>query len=104
VKLTSFLVDRRGDNRHMVQFPLVVKGRTRDGLDFEEQTVLENISLKGGYFLLQNDPDPRDEMQVHLKLAPMHQNNSTMSLRTRVVRRDDEADDRERRGIAVTFQ
>lgn len=103
VKLTNFLADRRSDNRHAVQMPLVVKGRTRDGLDFEEQTVLENISLKGGYFVLQNDPDPRDEMQVNLKIAPMQKSAMVMALRSRMIRREDESDDRGR-GIAVTFQ
>ncbi len=103
VHLGTFPNERRHDHRHPVSLPLIVHGRTREGLHFEEQTTLENISLKGGYFLLANDPDPRDDINVHLKISPQAGGPSAeMALKGRMVR--NEGDEGERRGIAVTFQ
>jgi len=105
VRISRFLAERRIDGRHDVHLPLVVEGRTREGLSFQEHTVLENISLRGGYFLLQNDPDPRDEMKVHLKITPDPGGEAAvMSLASRLIRADDQRDERDRRGVAVTFQ
>jgi hypothetical protein len=106
VHIGRFPGERRLDNRHPVNLPLVVHGRTRDGLHFEENTTLENISLKGGYFLLKHDPDPRDEINVHLRISPeIGGPLSEVSLKSHVVRMDEgPQDDRERKGVAVTFQ
>jgi phosphoribosyl 1,2-cyclic phosphodiesterase len=103
VTLRRFPGERRGDNRHPVKLPMVVHGRTRDGLHFEEHTMLENISLKGGYFLLRNDPDPRDTINVQLSITPQP-GVPEMALQSRLVRVDENSGDDERRGIAVTFQ
>jgi phosphoribosyl 1,2-cyclic phosphodiesterase len=106
VRFGRFPGERRLDNRHPVNLPLVVHGRTREGLHFEEHTTLENISLKGGYFLLKHDPDPRDEINVHLRVSPeMGGPLGEMSLKSHVVRLDaDPQDELERKGVAVTFQ
>lgn len=105
MRVTRFLAERRLDTRHPLHVPLVVAGRTREGLRFEEQTVLENISLKGGYFLLQNDPDPRDEMELYLKLTPQSVTPvPEVHLKSRLIRMEDERDERARHGVAVTFQ
>lgn len=104
VRVAKFQSERRTDARYDLALPLVVEGRSREGLTFQEHTVLENISLRGGYFMLRNDPDPRDDMKVHVKIssAPTEEAR-VMSLKSRVVRAEDEPDDQDRRGIAVTF-
>jgi phosphoribosyl 1,2-cyclic phosphodiesterase len=105
VRVSRFLAERRGDARHNVNLPLVVQGKTREGLHFLEHTVLENISLRGGFFLLKNDPDPRDDMEVHLKISPEpHGDPRVIGLKSRMVRLEDTRDQLDRRGIAVTFQ
>ena len=105
MKVTSFLAEKRGDARHAVQMPLVVQGRTREGLRFEERTVLENISLKSGYFVLKNDPDPRGDIHVHLKISPKaHRDAVEMSLKSQLIRVEEDPDRKDRRGVAVTFE
>ena len=96
--------ERRGDNRHAVALPMIVHGRTREGLHFEEHSTLENVSFKGGFFLLKHDPDPRDELNVLLKISPQLGGPSTeVALKSRLVRVEDNEDKDGRHGVAVTF-
>jgi phosphoribosyl 1,2-cyclic phosphodiesterase len=61
------LVERRTASRESFQVPLVVRGKRRDGEPFKELTVLENLSIQGAFFLLENDPDPDDLMEVEFQ-------------------------------------
>ncbi len=105
VEMSRFLVERRGDTRHPMHLPLLVHGRTREGVKFTEQTVLENVSLKGGYFFLQNDPNPDDEIELHVSLSTQLPAAlpGMMPLKSRLIRVDDEQE-KNRRGVAVSFQ
>jgi phosphoribosyl 1,2-cyclic phosphodiesterase len=105
VRFGRYPAERRQDSRQPVNLPLIVHGRTREGLHFEERTTLENISFKGGYFMLKNNPDPRDDINVHLTISPeMGGPSAEMALKSRLVRVEESTDDRDRHGVAVTFQ
>jgi phosphoribosyl 1,2-cyclic phosphodiesterase len=56
--------ERRTSSRERFQVPLTVQGKSKDGSAFSENTVLENLSIQGAYFLLENDPDPDDFLEV----------------------------------------
>ena len=94
--------ERRFGNRHFAQVPLKVQGRRSDGTTFHEQTVLENLSVQGAYFVLENEPDPRIPMEVEFSLFPGQQ---PRILKSHLVRsRPVQIKDKVRQGIAVLFR
>ena len=102
--ISRFNVDRRSIQRQPVHLPLVVEGRTADGRPFIEHTVMQNISLKGAFFELANDPDPRIMLELKVKISPEPSGLPTvMDLKSRMVRTV-EGQDPNRKGIGVTFQ
>jgi len=95
--------ERRAGDRRLVHLPLVVEGRRADGLSFVEHTILENLSLSGAFFELENEPDPRRELTIHLKLSSEPSDTArVLQVVSRVVRTED-AEQPNKRGVAVVF-
>ncbi len=102
-KVQLFSADRRLTERQPVHLPLVVEGRDAEGLSFVEHTVIENLSLKGAFFELANNPDPRLTLELHIKISPNPSGEATvMDLKSKMVRAVRKKED-DKRGIAVTF-
>lgn len=59
--------ERRTTHREPFRIPVFVQGKGKDGAPFAEHTVLENLSIRGAYFLLENDPDPDDLLDVEFR-------------------------------------
>jgi hypothetical protein len=90
--------------RQSLRIPLRVQGRRMDGSRFQEDTVLEDFSARGGYFLLENDPNPEETLYVELKLSPDAAPGKGRMLQTRVVRNQAvEIGNKSKRGIGVVF-
>ena len=98
-------IERRLGSRQAIHVPLRVWGTRPDGTPFQEETVLENISVGGGYFLLENDPDPKEALHVELKVSPDALPGLTSQvIESRVVRSQDvEVANKTKRGIGVAF-
>ena len=95
--------ERRAGDRRLVHLPLVVEGRNADGLSFVEHTILENVSLSGAFFELENEPDPRRELVVNLKLSSEPSDTArVLQVVSRVVRTED-SEQPNKRGVAVVF-
>ena len=75
------------------------------GKPFEEETTLENLSVRGAYFLLDNDPDPNQPLQVEIRVAEeVEQGKPTQIIESRVVRNQNvKVADQSKRGIGVSF-
>ncbi|OFV96068.1 MAG: hypothetical protein A3F68_02060 [Acidobacteria bacterium RIFCSPLOWO2_12_FULL_54_10] len=97
---------RRSGNRKPARVPLKVNGKRADGSPFEEETILENLSVQGAYFLLENDPDPDGELDVTFNTDPgtffgqPFQFTKSQLVRNQTV----EEDGIIKRGIAVMFR
>ena len=50
--LTDILKSRRKEWRFFISLPALVKGKSPKGKEFEEKTILKNISSGGAYFSL----------------------------------------------------
>ncbi len=99
-----FSTDRRITERHPVHLPLIVEGRTAEGSSFVEHTVMENLSLKGAFFELINDPDPRVTLELHIKISPEPSSQAhVMDVKSRMVRAVRRSQST-KHGIAVTFR
>ena len=100
------LTHRRIGNRQSLRVPLKVQGKRADGSPFEEETMLENVSIQGAYFLLENNPDPQGPLQVEFSLlseeAPGQPSRplKSMLIRNQIVQLPNHT----KRGIAVMFQ
>ena len=59
--------ERRTAGRESFNLPLFVHGRRKDGQPFGEETVLENLSVKGAFFMLENEPDMEDSLELEFR-------------------------------------
>ncbi len=73
--------------RREAQFHAKVRGVTEGGKDFEEETMVRDISLQGALFSLKHMPRLQSELQVTME-APGADGVQTMKLRGYVVRID----------------
>jgi phosphoribosyl 1,2-cyclic phosphodiesterase len=105
-KKPSDRVERRGGTRHNVRVPLKVLGQRTDGSSFEEHTELENLSVHGAYFLLENEPDPRNPLHVEFKIPAEPVSILPVgSLKGQLVREEAvELPGKTKKGIAVAFR
>jgi phosphoribosyl 1,2-cyclic phosphodiesterase len=98
------MIERRLGRRQQLEIPLRVVGTRPDGTQFEEITCLENLSVRGGFFLLENDPDPNEPLQVELHTSRDGTSTHKSTIASRVVRNlAVEVDKRTKRGIGVAF-
>jgi phosphoribosyl 1,2-cyclic phosphodiesterase len=96
--------ERRLGNRQRMKVPVRVRGMRPDGTSFEEDTTLENLSVRGAFFLLDNDPDPSEPLLVEIRVASEAANGPTQIIQSRVVRNQDvTVDEKTKRGIGVAF-
>jgi hypothetical protein len=73
--------------RREAQFHAKVCGVTEGGKEFEEETIVRDLSLQGALISLKNLPRLQSELQVTMD-APGHDGVQTMKLRGYVVRID----------------
>src|ERR1700721_2137782 len=71
-----------------VQFRAKVSGVTEDGKEFQEETVVRDISLQGALISLQNLPQLQSELQVTMETPGEDGLQSSMLLKGYVVRID----------------
>jgi hypothetical protein len=97
--------DRRFGKRQPLRVPLRVRGVRPDGIPFQEDTSLENLSVRGAYFLLENNPDPKTPLQVEIRaFGDTVGSNLNQVIESRVVRNQEVAvDEKTKRGIGVAF-
>ena len=97
-------VERRFGSRQPIKVPLRVRGMRSDGTAFLEETSLENLSVRGAFFLLDNDPDPNEPLQVEVRVAEGAAGQPSQVIESRVVRNQDvKVDNKSKRGIGVSF-
>jgi hypothetical protein len=97
-------LERRLGIRQPMRVPLRVQGLRPDGTPFQEDTCLENLSVRGAYFLLETDPDPNESLQVEIQVAPNTSGHPNQIIRSRVVRNQEVVvEDKRKRGIGVAF-
>ena len=98
--------ERRTSNRRAFRVPVRVRGRRLDGTPFDEETVLENLSVDGAYFVLENDPDPVSPLQMEFKLpSELAPDQPIQPLRSRMIRKQGlTISGKPKSGVAVTFQ
>ena len=97
-------IDRRLGSRQPVRVPLRVRGVRPDGTPFQEDTSLENLSVRGAFFLLDNDPDPKEPLHVEIRTTTDGAEGSSQVIESRVVRNQDvKVADKSKRGIGVAF-
>jgi phosphoribosyl 1,2-cyclic phosphodiesterase len=87
--------------RREAQFQAKVCGVTEGGKDFEEETVVRDISLQGALISLKHLPRLQSELQVTME-APGGDGVQTMKLRGYVVRID-EGTEKGRSAVGVVF-
>jgi phosphoribosyl 1,2-cyclic phosphodiesterase len=87
--------------RREAQFRAKVSGVTEGGKDFEEETVVRDISLQGALLSLKHLPRLQSELQVTME-APGTDGMQSMKLRGYVVRID-AGGEKERRAVGVVF-
>ena len=73
-------MERRIGSRENMQVPLIVQGKDKDGLPFTELTTLENLTIRGAYFLLENDPHPEGLLEVEFQ-GDVEMANSSPSIK-----------------------
>jgi hypothetical protein len=83
-----------------------VQGVRPDGTPFEEETILENLSLGGAYFLLESDPDPQAPIEVEFMVSTeMLLGKALRALRTQIVRSHSvKFHNQSKCGVAVMFR
>jgi phosphoribosyl 1,2-cyclic phosphodiesterase len=97
-------IERRLGHRQRMKIPLRVRGMRPDGKPFEEETTLENLSVRGAYFLLDNDPDPSEPLHVEIRVTADAAGMPSQIIESRVIRNQDvTVDDKSKRGIGVAF-
>jgi phosphoribosyl 1,2-cyclic phosphodiesterase len=87
--------------RREAQFRAKVTGVTEDGKEFQEETVVRDISLQGALISLQNIPQLQSELQVTMETPGKDGLQSSMRLKGYVVRIDEGA---EKGQIAVSWE
>jgi phosphoribosyl 1,2-cyclic phosphodiesterase len=87
--------------RREAQFRAKVSGVTEGGKDFEEETVVRDISLQGALLSLKHLPRLQSELLVTME-APGSDGMQSMKLRGYVVRID-AGGEKERRAVGVVF-
>jgi ribonuclease Z len=97
--------DRRLGNRQPFRVPLRIRGTRSDGSSFQEDTSLENLSVRGAFFLLDNDPDPNRPLLIEIRIAEdIEKGKPPQFIESRVVRNQNvKVADQSKRGIGVTF-
>jgi hypothetical protein len=78
--------------RREAQFRAKVTGVTEDGKEFQEETVVRDISLQGALISLQNIPQLQSELQVTMETPGKDGLQSSMRLKGYVVRIDEGAE------------
>jgi c-di-GMP-binding flagellar brake protein YcgR len=78
-------VERRRETRIPVQFPMLIRGRDRNGKSFEERTVVQNLSGGGAAFTTLNPLDMGTTILVSLSASPPDQPHSEFSTKAEVV-------------------
>lgn len=63
--------ERRLGNRQPLRVPLRVRGMRPDGTPFQEDTSLENLSVRGAFFLLDTEPDANQPLEVEIQAPPI---------------------------------
>ncbi|MBI2815313.1 MAG: MBL fold metallo-hydrolase [Acidobacteria bacterium] len=102
--------ERRASNRESFKIPLLVQGKGKDGIPFVEHTTLENLSIRGAYFLLENDPAPDDLLDVEFLGRTNAPDGSPASkllrpIKSQLIRKYPvELPDKTKHGIAVVFR
>lgn len=98
--------ERRNANRQVIRVPVRVRGRRPDGHSFEEETLLENLSVQGASFLLENDPDPGTPLQVEFKFpSELASGLPLKALKSQLIRKQGvTVSGRPKRAVAVTFR
>ncbi|OFV99345.1 MAG: hypothetical protein A3H94_08710 [Acidobacteria bacterium RIFCSPLOWO2_02_FULL_60_20] len=98
-------IERRLGNRQPMRVPLRIRGMRPDGTPFMEDTSLENLSVRGAFFLLDNDPDPNVPVQVEIRVTEeVEKGKPTQIIESRVVRNQKiKVADQSKRGIGVSF-
>ena len=98
--------ERRTGNRQPLHVPMRVQGVRPDGTPFEEETVLENLSLGGAYFLLENDPDAEAPIEVEFLVSTeMLLGQALRTLRSQIVRSHSvKFHNQTKCGVAVMFR
>jgi c-di-GMP-binding flagellar brake protein YcgR len=83
-----------------------VQGVRDDGTPFEEETVLENLSLGGAYFLLENAPAPEGPIEVEFLVSTeMLLGQALRTIRTQLVRSHSvKFHNQTKSGVAVMFR
>jgi hypothetical protein len=74
--------------RKEAQFRAKVTGVTEGGKEFQEETVVRDISLQGALISLQNIPQLQSELQVTMQTPGENGSQSSMQLKGYVVRVD----------------
>ena len=97
--------ERRDGKRQGLRVPVRVQGRRMDGSPFEEECLLENLSVRGAFFLLENDPDPLSALQVEFKVPQeLTSEQPLQAIKSQLVRNLPVNDpEGTKRGIAVMF-
>ncbi|MBI3895666.1 MAG: MBL fold metallo-hydrolase [Acidobacteria bacterium] len=96
---------RRNGTRQVARVPLKIRGQLNNGAPFEEQTMLENLTLHGAYFLLENDPDPQGPLEIEFQASldalfgQSFQVLKSQLVRSHAVKKSGQL----KRGIAVVF-
>ncbi|HWP85334.1 MAG TPA: MBL fold metallo-hydrolase [Terriglobia bacterium] len=96
--------ERRLGSRQSFRVPLRIRGTRPDGTSFEEDTTLENLSVRGAFFLLDNEPDPNQPLQVEILVTDGSKVRSSQIVESRVTRNQDvKVANQSKRGIGVSF-
>ncbi|MBI4459388.1 MAG: MBL fold metallo-hydrolase [Acidobacteria bacterium] len=99
--------ERRDGTRQTTRVPLKIHGKLLDGTIFEEETTLENLTLHGAYFLLENNPDPQAPIEIEFQGPPdaIFARQPFQTLKSRLVRSHTvDLNGRLKQGIAVVFR
>jgi hypothetical protein len=88
----AHLPGTRTSLRREAQFRAKVTGVTEGGKEFQEETVVRDISLQGALISLQNMPRLQSELQVTMETPGKDGSQSSMRLRGYVVRIDEGAE------------
>jgi len=98
--------ERRSGTRQPMHVPMRVQGVRDDGTPFEEETVLENLSLGGAYFLLENAPAPEGPIEVEFLVSTeMLLGQALRTIRTQLIRTHSvKFHNQTKSGVAVMFR
>ena len=98
--------EKRSGTRQAARVPLKIHGQLTDGTPFDEQTMLEDLTLRGAYFLLKNNPDPNAPLEIEFQAPPdaLFARQPFQALQGQLVRNHAVKESGQmKRGIAVVF-